>query len=175
MRKPTENALERFGRMKMTKSGFFPIFLDIRNANIVFFGGGFIANRRVNVMSCFDTNLIVVAPEITENLQEMKEANEITHISDSFDEKYLVNANIVIACTDDNDLNHRIYECCRERGIMVNNCSNHDECDFYFPGVGQKDNVVVGINAGGHAHRQAKEIREKIEEILDERQDCYRK
>lgn len=153
----------------MSKSGFFPIFLDVRDLKVIFFGGGNIASRRVGVLSSFDTNITVIAPNISDKLKALAETGEIRYIEDSFAEKYLEEADMVFACTNDGDLNHRIVTLCRDKGIMVNNCSNHDECDFYFPGVVQKDNVVVGVNAGGNAHSQARQIREKIEDFLNER------
>lgn len=169
MKEPIEDALELYGRMEMSKSGFFPIFLDVRNLNVIFFGGGNIASRRVGVLNGFDTRITVVAPNISDKLRAMIEAKEIYYIEDSFAEKYLEEADMVFACTDDAELNHRIVSLCRNKGIMVNNCSNRDECDFYFPGIVQKDNVVVGVNAGGNAHSQAKQIREKIKDFLNER------
>ena len=40
-------------------------------------------------------------------------------------------------------------------------------CDFYFPSIIQKENIVMGINSGGQSPKQTKEIRKKIEDILE--------
>lgn len=167
------------------KSKFFPMFMDISEKKILFVGAGKIATRRVKVLNEFETNITVVAPEISEELQVLVDANEITYINDAVSEEMdlcrqnetqdencrdstniIDDYDIVFICTDDYELNHKIYNKCKEKNKLVNNCSNHEECDFYFPGIVQKENVVVGVNAGGNAHRQAKDIREKIQEIL---------
>lgn len=158
------------------KPGFFPMFMDVREKKIVFIGAGKIATRRIKVLAGFQTKLTVVAPTLTDELADMLQSGDVEYIPKKMtlihtkkDEEISLDelsADIVFACTDDNELNHDIYTYCKEHGILVNNCSNHDECDFYFPGLVKKENIVVGVNAGGNAHAQAKQIREKIEEIL---------
>ena len=51
---------------------------------------------------------------------------------------------------------------------MVNNCSDRNKCDFYFPGVAQCGNVVVGISAGGKDHRRVRQLRTRIERLMEE-------
>ena len=78
------------------------------------------------------------------------------------------NADLVLACTDDPELNGEIYSVCKCLGIPVNVCSDRRKCDFYFPGIVARDNVVIGVTAGGTDHRKAREVREKIERLLEE-------
>lgn len=40
-------------------------------------------------------------------------------------------------------------------------------CDFYFPGIIRRENLVMGFSSGGQDHRKIKEIREKVENIFD--------
>ena len=77
-------------------------------------------------------------------------------------------ADLVLACTDDPELNGEIYSVCKCLGIPVNVCSDRRKCDFYFPGIVARDNVVIGVTAGGTDHRKAREVREKIERLLEE-------
>ena len=48
----------------------------------------------------------------------------------------------------------------------MNNCSDKEECDFYFPAVVYTDDIVIGINGGGKDHRRVKQVRERIEECM---------
>ena len=57
---------------------------------------------------------------------------------------------------------------------MVNVCSDRRKCDFYFPGIVKKEDVVVGITANGKDHKRAKEVREKIEDLLEEEQKKWK-
>ena len=74
---------------------------------------------------------------------------------------------MVIAATNDRKLNDDIYRVCKEEGVYVNVSSDREKCDFYFPGVFMKDEVVVGITASGLDHKKAKRVREEIENALE--------
>ena len=53
-------------------------------------------------------------------------------------------------------------------GITVNVCSDKNKCDFYFPGIVRKDNLVVGITASGNNHKAARETSNRIRELLNQ-------
>ena len=72
----------------------------------------------------------------------------------------------MIAATNDAQINNAIYDTCRKQGILVNVCSDKQKCDFYFPGIAMKDQVVVGITASGKDHKRAKALVEQIRSIL---------
>ena len=75
---------------------------------------------------------------------------------------------MVLAVTNNRGLNEEIYHACKEEGIYVNVASDKDLCDFYFPGICLKDDVVVGITASGMNHKKARAVREKVQALLEE-------
>lgn len=149
------------------KNKFFPLYFDISKKKIVFIGGGNIAARRINTLSGFDAHISVIAPHISDEILKLKDQIEMSFSDDVYKEKYLEGADIVFACTDDKSVNHEIYVACKNRGIVVNNCSDKEECDFQFPSIVQKDSIVVGINSGGVDHKSVKQTRELIEDYLN--------
>lgn len=56
----------------------------------------------------------------------------------------------------------------REKGILVNVCSDQTLCDFHFPGIASKGELVIGINAGGKDHHLARKWTEKIRKEVEE-------
>lgn len=78
----------------------------------------------------------------------------------------IYDADMVIAATNDSQINTDIYNVCKCTGITVNVCSDKHKCDFYFPGIARKENVVIGVTASGDNHRAARETVEKIRKIL---------
>lgn len=152
----------------MEKGGFFPIFLDLRDKVVVFVGAGRIATRRVKAMEGFAGRIVVVAPEATDEIAGLAEEGSIEWRRQEFSPDALEGAALVLACTGDHGLNDEIYALCRERGILANACSDHTKCDFHYPGVVRKGNFTVGVNASGKDHAAARELRERIEALLDE-------
>ena len=64
------------------------------------------------------------------------------------------------------EVNEKIVCDCRKKKIPVNNASNRDQCDFYFPGIAKDGDTVVGITSGGGDHRLAAKISAAVRQIL---------
>lgn len=152
--------------MKNHKFGLFPMFVDISEKKVVVIGAGNIAARRIDVLTSFASEIVVVADRVSEQVRRMADENVIELYERKYDRDDLYGADIVIAATDDHKLNDEIYSVCKCLGIMVNVCTDQNKCDFHFPGIVKKDPLVIGINAGGTDHGLVKETREKIEAML---------
>lgn len=151
----------------MKTKPFFPMFVDLSDKNIVVVGGGTIATRRVKTLLSFTRNIKVVAPKVTSEMMELGKAGYVDLAlhpvkRSDFDQAYMV-----IAATNDWKLNDEIHRICKQEGIYVNVASDKDLCDFYFPGVYRKGELVVGITASGVSHKKAKRLREEIEKVME--------
>ncbi len=129
-------------------------------------GAGTIAKRRIRSMSEFTYYLTVIAPEVNPELLSMEAEGTITIRKKKFELNDIADADIVIAATNDHPLNDAIYRYCKDKGILVNVCSDKNKCDFYFPGIVRDEEVVIGVTASGTSHKKAKQVTEAIKEIL---------
>ena len=152
---------------------YFPVFMDITEKRVVVIGGGTIATRRVKTLTEFCERITVVSPCITEELGELLKDEKITWVSKMYQELDLLDADIVIAATNQPEVNGMIKKDClkqeKETGktILFNVIDAKENCDFYFPSIVQTKEVVVGINSGGSSPRQTKHVRTQIEKALD--------
>ena len=80
----------------------------------------------------------------------------------------LAGAFFVLAATDDAACNEQIVTDCRKLGILVNTSHRKELCDFYFPGLAVKEELVAGITASGDSHAQARDARIQVEKALEE-------
>jgi len=147
---------------------FFPLFIDLTEKHIVVIGAGKIASRRICSLLEFTGKITVVAPEISDEINEMSGNESIRILNREFEENDLEGADFVLAVTDDRELNQKIAVLCRGKKIPVNVSHDKSLCDFYFPGIVRRDHVVVGVTASGSNHSQARTITEKIRKVLDE-------
>lgn len=147
----------------------FPMFVDISNKKIIVYGAGRIASRRVETLLAFAPLLTVVAPRADAFI--LRSANEglLTYEQKAYEQGNIPEDTfMVLSATDNEAINESIYEECRRKGIPVNVCSNREHCDFQFPGIAMKDDLVIGINAGGQDHRLARAWTEKIRKEVEE-------
>ncbi len=147
---------------------FFPMFVNLSDKSAVFVGGGTIALRRIRTLLPFVNDIVVYAPDFTPELERFAMDGALTLVRTKYEPSVLDGADLVFACTNDRELNSDIRDECKRRGILVNVCSVRFKCDFHFPGVAVQDNVVVGVSAGGKDHRRVKQVRARIQAMLDE-------
>lgn len=150
------------------KKPYFPLFVDLSEKKVYVIGAGTIAKRRIRSLIDFTDCLTVVAPEVNPELNSLEQEKKIMILRKKFKLQDITDADLVIAATNDHTLNNDIYEFCRENNIMVNVCNDKEKCDFYFPGLAMKENVVVGVTANGTNHKMSRKAVEKIREMLEE-------
>lgn len=153
--------------MASEQKPYFPMFVDISEKKVVVVGAGTIAKRRIRALADFTSHLTVIAPEVNRELLELQEQGKLTIQKKKYQREDIYDADLVIAATNDHQINEDIYSVCRCMGITVNVCSDKRKCDFYFPGIVKKDSLVVGITASGSSHKQAREATEKIRSALE--------
>ena len=151
----------------------FPLFMDLGTWRILTVGGGPIARRRVQTLLEFQPGqLVVVAKQLDTAFEKWKSLPNVSVYERAYREEDLENCQMVLAATDDKELNKRIGRACIDRGILVNVASDQEMCDFHFPGIAVEGTVTVGINAAGLDHRLAKRTREQIQAFLKEKALC---
>lgn len=147
----------------------FPLFLDLSEKKVIIYGAGRIASRRVETLLAFASSLTVFAPEASETIQKaaadgMLCYQETVYVPGTIPK----DAFLVLAATDQPQVNEAIGKECREKQILVNVCSDQELCDFHFPGVAFRNDLVIGINAGGTDHRLAKHWTDRIRKEVTE-------
>ncbi len=153
--------------MKQNKK-YFPLFVDLSDKKVVVVGAGKIGSRRIRTLTDFTEHLTVIAEEAEPEVQKLAAEGKITWLQQPYQRELILDADMVLACTDDPELNSGIYSVCRCLGIQVNVCSDKNKCDFYFPGVVQQDSLVVGVTASGTDHHLAKAAADRIRKALEQ-------
>lgn len=83
-----------------------------------------------------------------------------------FDESQIDTVVLVIAATDNRELNRRISEAAQARHRLVNVVDDRPLCSFIFPSIVDRSPLLVAISSGGTAPVLARVLREKIEALL---------
>lgn len=152
--------------MKSKEKKMFPLFVDLTGKKVLVVGAGKIASRRVKTLLSFAGEIVVEAPEAAEELLDLAEKGEILYRKKPYAREDLYDADMVIAATDNREVNEDIYSACKCLGIQVNVASDQKKCDFHFPGVLEYDGVVMGFNGSGKDHKKVRQVREKVQEAL---------
>ncbi|WP_099467983.1 precorrin-2 dehydrogenase/sirohydrochlorin ferrochelatase family protein [Konateibacter massiliensis] len=141
----------------------FPLFIPLEQKKIMIFGAGKVAYRRINTLLLFHADITVVAPKVYRELESLIADNKIQWIPNSYPAHGIEeDAFLVLAATDDEAINEKIYKECKRLHILGNNAGNQKQCDFFFPAVVTTEDVSIGIAGDGTNHKKVREIAEKI-------------
>lgn len=144
---------------------YFPMFVDLKNKNILIVGGGKVALRKLEKLLPFEGYITVAAPEIE---PELLSAGAADIIMKPFCASMLKGQDMVIAATDDEKLNHKIAALCKDKKIPVNVVDNINECSFIFPSVIKQGKLSIGISTSGSSPSAAGYLKDKISDVVPE-------
>ncbi|ETN95032.1 precorrin-2 dehydrogenase / sirohydrochlorin ferrochelatase [Zhouia amylolytica] len=152
----------------MERNELYPVFLKVNALNTLIVGGGNVALEKLTFMlkSSPNAQITMVAPIFRPDIIALSEKHGIRIIEDVYDAKYLIGNHVVIATTDDIDVNVQVYYDCKERSILVNVADNPPYCDFYMGGIVTKGNVKIAISTNGQSPTTAKRLRQFFEDVI---------
>jgi precorrin-2 dehydrogenase/sirohydrochlorin ferrochelatase len=150
------------------QSFYYPAFLNIRERRCVVIGGGEVALRKVRGLLECGAQVTVISPAFHPTLVELAEGGRITPVYREFEPGDLNRALIAIAATDVREVNQKVAEEARDRGVLVNVVDSSEQSDFIIPSSFRRGGLSVAISTGGMSPALARKIRMKLEEILGE-------
>lgn len=149
----------------------YPIFLKLSQLNTLLVGAGSVGLEKLTFLlkSSPNAKVTVVAPEISEEVKDLAQKNKhIMLIKERYQEKYLLERHLVIAATDDKEVNKQIHQDAKKQFLLVNVADTPDLCDFYLGGIVTKGNVKIAISTNGKSPTTAKRLRQLFEEVIPE-------
>ena len=146
---------------------YFPMFVNLKNQPCLVVGGGMVAYRKVKVLLDFEARVVVVGENICDKIYEIvKKSNQLELQKKRFEDADCDNMFMVIAATDDKELNHHIAGICNSKGIMVNAVEQKEDCSFIFSSYIKEKNLIAAFSSGGNSPVLAQYLKSQEKEIL---------
>jgi len=145
----------------------FPFFIELKGKKCVVIGGGKVASRKIEILSKFNGDIVVISPEISDEIKVLKDFGRLVHINRCYESSDIIGAFIVIAATSDILVNDNIYTDAVNLGIFVNVADDPQKCTFLFPAVVKRSDLVIGISTSGSYPTLSKKIRKKVDSMVN--------
>lgn len=145
---------------------YFPLFVSIKNKNILVVGGGRVASRKVEKLLGFEPKIFVVAPEILTQLAKLARQKKIRLAKRVFCDRDLKNRDLVVVAVNDLQLQKKIYKKCRAQKIPCNSVDSANFCSFLFPGLVVRGDFVIGLSSSGQAPGLTSVLRSWLEKKI---------
>jgi siroheme synthase-like protein len=145
-----------------------PVALHGERISAVVVGGGLVGTRKALALVEAGAQVIVVAPEVTPDLEAAERARALTIVRDSYSTGHLGRAMLVIAATDSREVNARVAVDSHSAGKLVSITDYPDEGNFHSMALHRSGEVTIAVSSGGVPGAAAR-IRDAIAERFDGR------
>jgi precorrin-2 dehydrogenase/sirohydrochlorin ferrochelatase len=153
----------------MLSTPFYIACLKLSGRRCLVVGGGEIGLEKVEGLLACDGDVTLMAPEAVPALQELAaegsiawEQREYAGIED------LEGIFMVIASTDDTDVNIKIYDDAEERAMLVNVVDVPPLCNFILPAIVRTGPLAIAISTAGASPALAKRMKREVSELFGE-------
>lgn len=145
---------------------YLPLFHKLTNARCVVIGGGIVAARKVRLLLSAHADVVVIAPQLCEELADKLTAGELHHFARPFVRSDLDGAALVIAATDNEAVNRLVSESAQARNVPVNVVDDAGLSTVIFPSIVDRNPILVAISSSGKAPTLSRQLRGRLEAML---------
>jgi len=146
---------------------FLPIFYQINGKRCLVVGGGEIATRKASMLQRAGAHVRVVAPDIAPAMDALlAQDSNSERLQRVYQEADLDGMLLVIAATDDEQLNQQVSSQANARNIPVNVVDNPALCTFILPSIVDRSPIVMAVSSGGQSPVLARMIRARLESTI---------
>ncbi len=156
----------------MLDTPFYIACLKLTGRKCLVVGGGDIGLEKVEGLLACDGDVTLVAPDAIDPLQALAHEGSIKWERRAYGPADLEGTFMVIAATNDSEINIGIYEDAEKRAMLVNVVDVPPLCNFILPAIIRTGPLAIAISTAGASPALAKRIRN---EIADEYGEPYAK
>ena len=147
---------------------FYIACLRLSGRRCLVVGGGDVALEKVEGLLVCDAAVTVVAPAAHEELAALAAEGSITWVRRGYEPDDLDGALLVIAATDDSEVNIAVHADADARAMLVNVVDVPPLCSFILPAIVRTGPLAIAISTAGASPALAKRMKREISEQFGE-------
>ncbi|WP_216829511.1 precorrin-2 dehydrogenase/sirohydrochlorin ferrochelatase family protein [Alkalihalobacterium elongatum] len=151
-----------------------PISINLTNKQVVIIGGGKIAERKAIKILGYEAQVTVVAPELSDKLLELTNKRLIQWIESSYSKVFLTEAFLIIAATNDPNVNRAVYED-KKPYQLINIVDQPELSDFHMASTLHRGHMTISVSTEGASPILAKEIVNQLSDRYGQEYEEYTK
>ena len=151
---------------------WFPLFINLENKKVLVIGGGKVAAKKIEKILEYGADITVVTKNVVEEkllkLENVKiENNQKIENDKAKIEKLVKGYFLVIAATDNEELNENIANVCDSNGMLINNVSSKVKMNAMFGGIVKNSEFQIAISTSGKNCKRSRAMKSEIQKVLD--------
>jgi siroheme synthase-like protein len=147
---------------------YYPAILDIAGRRALVVGAGKVGEGKIAGLVNAGATVKVVSLEATPQVQRWADDGAIELELRPYESSDLDGRFLVIAATEDNDTNVRVFEGAERRQMLCNVVDVTHLCNFILPSIVRRGDLAIAVSTGGASPAMARRIRISIGQCYDD-------
>jgi siroheme synthase-like protein len=152
----------------MLDTPFYIACLRLTGRRCVVVGGGDIGLEKVEGLLACNGSVVVVAPDACAEIERLAAECSVEWVKRAYEPADLEATFIVIAATDDTEVNIRVFNDAERLAMLVNIVDVPPLCNFILPAIVRTGPLAIAISTAGASPALAKRMKREIAETYGE-------
>lgn len=153
---------------RMLEKTFYMCCLDLTDRPVLVVGAGPIGLEKIEGLLLANARVHVVAKQACDEVLELEREQAITLESRPYRSEDLEGHLLVVAATEDTELNVQIFREAEARAMLVNVVDVPPLCSFILPAIVRSGPIAIAISTSGASPALAKRLKREIAEAYGE-------
>ena len=143
----------------------YSALLNLKGKKVTVVGGGEVAFRKVSSFIEEGCEVYVIAPYFIDQFKTLQHRIYINN--KDYEEGDGLGSFIMVAATDDSEVNRQVGEFCKRENILCNVVDNKSLSSFIVPSTLKRGELTISVSTGGASPVLAAKIRRELEKQYD--------
>ncbi|SEN25622.1 precorrin-2 dehydrogenase / sirohydrochlorin ferrochelatase [Mesobacillus persicus] len=144
----------------------YPAMIRLTGKKVTVIGGGKVAERKIDSLLQAGGSVVVVSPDVTEPIKQWAKDMQLTWISKDFEPRDVNDAFLVIAATNQRDVNEKVFQAVNEYQL-INIVDHPEKSNFIVPSTFRQGHLTIAISTSGASPGLAKKIKRDLANQYD--------
>ncbi|MFR6291506.1 MAG: bifunctional precorrin-2 dehydrogenase/sirohydrochlorin ferrochelatase [Peptococcaceae bacterium] len=140
----------------------YSVTLNLSGTFCTVVGGGQVALRKVQALLAEGAEVTVISPALIPELAAMQD--RFVWMKNSYKDGLLEGSFLVIAATDQRDVNQQIARWCQENQVLVNVVDSKKESNFIVNAAVKQGDLLIAVSTNGISPAVSRTIRQELEQ-----------
>ena len=147
---------------------YYPLAVRLSDGIAIVVGGGKVAERKISTLRDCGARIRMVSPSATTKLRDLAKRGKIEWIHRHLRDSDIKGVRIVVAATDDRDVNERVSRLARKYKIWVNVVDKPILSDFISPALFSVKKSIVTVYTDGKDPVLSRDLKNFLKERWDD-------
>jgi uroporphyrin-III C-methyltransferase / precorrin-2 dehydrogenase / sirohydrochlorin ferrochelatase len=150
----------------VARSSYPVVLTDLQMMTCLVVGGGMVAERKITALLEAEAQVTVVSPAVTPTISRWADDGRLRCVERPFEADDVLGCALVIAATNDRQVNAAVARTARAAGVLVNVVDDPDGGSFITPATVRRGDLVVSVTTGGQSPALAALVRRTLERTI---------